>query len=415
MSIITVSNLSKAYRIGKKAERADSFVGMLQESIMAPFRNWKRLGQVNGGENMADNAVHWALREISFDIKEGEVLGVIGRNGAGKSTLLKIMSRITEPTSGEVRVRGRVASLLEVGTGFHPELSGRENVYLNGTILGMHKKEIDRKFDEIVDFSGVEKFLDTPIKRYSSGMKVRLAFAVAAHLDPEILIIDEVLAVGDIEFQNKCMGKMRDVSTGGRTVVFVSHNMPAVQALCKTGVLLSESRLRAFGPIEDVLGTYLANVETRLPQEWERQEKPVAQETPWIDKVKVEFWGSQPTLYLKAEVTLRSYPKYESALMVAIDIHGQQGDWVMQAIPDIAPSIVVAEKTTIEVLIELTPLIPGSYLVGVWVGKSLNSTIDWVREIVQFDVSESPTPGRTAPHSRERGFCVPVSTMKVIS
>jgi lipopolysaccharide transport system ATP-binding protein len=415
MSIITVSNLSKAYRIGKKAERADSFVGMLHESIVAPFQNWKSLGQFVENKNTGDDAVHWALRDISFDIKEGEVLGVIGRNGAGKSTLLKIMSRITEPTSGEVRVRGRVASLLEVGTGFHPELSGRENVYLNGTILGMHKREIDRKFDEIVDFSGVEKFLDTPIKRYSSGMKVRLAFAVAAHLEPEILVVDEVLAVGDVEFQNKCMGKMKDVSTGGRTVVFVSHNMPAVQALCKTGVLLADSKLRAFGPIEDVLAAYSTHTKTRLAQEWEREHKPTCEETPWIDEVKIEFWGSQPKLFLKVLSTVRCSLKYKSPLMVAIDIHGQRGEWVMQAIPDIVPSFFVDGRTIVEVLIEVPPLIPGAYHVGVWIGKALNARVDWVSEIVQFDVTESPTPGRTTPHSSDKGFCVPVSTMKTIS
>ena len=203
-----------------------------------------------------ESDILWALRDVSFEVHEGEVVGIIGRNGAGKSTLLKILSRITEPTHGRAVIRGRVSSLLEVGTGFHPELTGRENIYMNGTILGMRKREIDRKFDEIVDFSGVEKFLDTPIKRYSSGMQVRLAFAVAAHLEPEILIIDEVLAVGDAEFQKKCLGKMQDVARGGRTVLFVSHNMAAVEALCSRGIWMRNGEQRLAGETKHVIACY---------------------------------------------------------------------------------------------------------------------------------------------------------------
>jgi lipopolysaccharide transport system ATP-binding protein len=200
----------------------------------------------------------WALRDVSFDVQQGQVVALIGRNGAGKSTLLKILSRITEPTEGTIRLRGRVASLLEVGTGFHPELTGRENIYLNGTILGMKKREIDRKFDQIVAFSEIEKFLDTPVKRYSSGMYVRLAFAIAAHLEPEILIVDEVLAVGDYAFQKKCLGKMRDVATGdGRTVLFVSHNMGALSQLCELGILLDSGMVRTIGPVKDVIKSYM--------------------------------------------------------------------------------------------------------------------------------------------------------------
>lgn len=255
-TIISVSNLSKAYRIGKKADRADSFIGMLQDSITAPFRNWKRMRSVENIEQETEAELHFALRDVSFELDEGQVLGIIGRNGAGKSTLLKILSRITEPTDGTVRIRGRVASLLEVGTGFHPELSGRENVYLNGTILGMHKKEIDCKFDEIVEFSGVEKFLETPIKRYSSGMRVRLAFAVAAFLDPEILIIDEVLAVGDAAFQKKCTSRMGDIAKGGRTVLFVSHQIGLIQQLCTKGLYLTEGRVAEYGDIDPVINTY---------------------------------------------------------------------------------------------------------------------------------------------------------------
>lgn len=201
----------------------------------------------------------WALKDIDFDIKQGDVVGIIGRNGAGKSTLLKIFSRITAPTTGEITIRGRVGSLLEVGTGFHPELTGRENIYLNGSILGMSRREIESRFDEIVDFSGVEQFLDTPVKRYSSGMYVRLAFSVAAHLDPEVMIVDEVLAVGDAEFQKKCLGKMQDVARSGRTVLFVSHNMHSVATLCRTAVVLERGQLAYYGNVETAISTHLTS------------------------------------------------------------------------------------------------------------------------------------------------------------
>lgn len=247
--IIEVEGLSKRYRLGQFN------AGSLREEAE---RLMLRLRGRGHAAAKADATDFWALKDVSFSVQPGEVLGVIGRNGAGKSTLLKILSRVTEPTSGQVRIRGRVASLLEVGTGFHPELTGRENIYLNGAILGMTRAEITAKFDEIVDFSGVETFLDTPVKRYSSGMYVRLAFAVAAHLEPEVLIVDEVLAVGDAEFQKKCLGKMQDISgKGGRTVLFVSHNMAAVQTLCQRVMLLRSGAIEAIGPNEKVTQEYL--------------------------------------------------------------------------------------------------------------------------------------------------------------
>lgn len=257
--IISAENISKAYRVGTKQERADSLVGLLQASITAPFQRFRAFRQptaVEHEKSMLNEDIHWALRDVSFEIQAGDVVGIIGRNGAGKSTLLKILSRITEPTSGQACLRGRVSSLLEVGTGFHPELSGRENVYLNGTILGMTKREIDKKFDEIVDFSGVEKFLETPVKRYSSGMRVRLAFAVAAFLDPEILIVDEVLAVGDADFQRKCTSRMGHIAGGGRTVLFVSHQIGVIQQLCSKGLYLAGGRVAEFGEINRVVETY---------------------------------------------------------------------------------------------------------------------------------------------------------------
>jgi lipopolysaccharide transport system ATP-binding protein len=267
--IIQIDNISKIFRIGAKERKNRTFREALVDAIAAPVRNMSELRRLTRfDKRQLDNLYDpdqpesnyiWALRDVSFDVQEGEVVGIIGRNGAGKSTLLKILSRITEPTSGEIMLRGRVSSLLEVGTGFHPELTGRENIYLNGTILGMRKREIDKKFDEIVAFSEIEKFLDTPVKRYSSGMYVRLAFAVAAHLEPEILIVDEVLAVGDAAFQKKCLGKMGEVAREGRTVLFVSHNMQAVKTLCSYAVLLDQGRITYSGPTADTIEHYLQN------------------------------------------------------------------------------------------------------------------------------------------------------------
>ena len=242
---IKVENISKRYRIGLKEETKDTFVGAMGSILKSPLGNLKKLKKLTqfSNDNKKHDDIIWALKDVSFEVKKGEVIGIIGANGAGKSTLLKILAQITHPTSGRVELNGRVASLLEVGTGFHPELTGRENIYLNGTILGMTKKEIDSKLEEIIDFSGVEKFIDTPVKRYSSGMRVRLAFSVAAHLDPEILLIDEVLAVGDAEFQKKCLGKMDEVAKGGRTVLFVSHNMGAVEQLCENSMLICKGKM----------------------------------------------------------------------------------------------------------------------------------------------------------------------------
>jgi lipopolysaccharide transport system ATP-binding protein len=257
--IITCDGISKNYRLGVKQSSLQMGLGFTLRGTISDTIH-STLRAIRGDRQNGDrqNSLFWALRDVSFEVERGEVVGLIGHNGAGKSTLLKILSRIVEPTEGIARLRGRVASLLEVGTGFHPELTGRENIYLNGAMLGMRKVEIDRKLDEIVAFSEIEKFLDTPVKRYSSGMYVRLAFAVAAHLEPEILIVDEVLAVGDYAFQKKCMGKMRDVATGaGRTILFVSHNLGALAQLCKHGVLLESGTVKTIGPIEDVIKTYL--------------------------------------------------------------------------------------------------------------------------------------------------------------
>ena len=258
---IRVDGLSKSYQLG--ARRNQGYRTLRESLTSSAAGMWRGLTRAGcrflGKETckeVTDPGKFWALKDVSFEVQPGEVVGIIGRNGAGKSTLLKILSRITEPTSGRAEVRGRMGSLLEVGTGFHPELTGRENIYLNGSILGMSRREIHRKFDEIVAFSEIEQFLDTPVKRYSSGMYVRLAFAVAAHLEPEILIVDEVLAVGDSQFQKKCMGKMRQVGHDGRTILFVSHNMAAVQNLCDTTAIFDAGSLIAQGPTQEMLGMY---------------------------------------------------------------------------------------------------------------------------------------------------------------
>ena len=255
---IRVRNLSKRYRIGLKEEFHDTLISSLVSWTRSPFSNYRKLKKLTKFSDLIQGEdTIWALNNVSFDVREGEVLGIIGRNGAGKSTLLKILARITEPTSGTCHINGRIASLLEVGTGFHSELTGRENIYLNGTILGMGRKEINRKFDQIVDFSGIEKFIDTPVKRYSSGMGVRLAFAVAAHLDPEILLIDEVLAVGDSEFQKKCLNIMGSVARSGRTVMFVSHQMNAITNLCHRVATIENGSIVEIGSPKKVVQNYL--------------------------------------------------------------------------------------------------------------------------------------------------------------
>lgn len=255
---IKVENLSKRYRIALKEELNDTLIGAFSSWIRYPFSNFKRIQKlIKFNEDKYSEDIIWALKDVSFDVKHGEIVGFIGKNGAGKSTLLKILSRITEPTKGYASVNGRVTSLLEVGTGFHPELSGRENVFLNGAILGMSKEETTRKFDMIVNFSGIEKFIDTPVKRYSSGMAVRLAFAIAAHLEPDILIVDEVLAVGDVQFQKKCLDKMRDITKEGRTVLFVSHNMAAIESFCKRVLLIDKGIVLLDGDTQVVIDKYL--------------------------------------------------------------------------------------------------------------------------------------------------------------
>lgn len=317
--IIKVDNLSKRYRIGAAERVNKTFRETIMDGLISPVRNFGRLHRLTSFKNGDERDVIWALKDISFEVNEGEVLGIIGKNGAGKSTILKILSRITKPSSGRAEVFGRVSSLLEVGTGFHPELTGRENIFLNGAILGMRKKEIEQKFDDIVSFAEIDKFIDTPIKWYSSGMQVRLAFAVAAHLEPEILLIDEVLAVGDIAFQQKCLGKMEDVSKGGRTVIFVSHNMGAIRSLCTNAIWLDDGRVAESGPTDKVVTDYEEGQLEHLKESSyvvERNPEDVKNKSFYFSRVEMQNEkGENTTLF-----------KYNDKIVLICDLCGEPGD-----------------------------------------------------------------------------------------
>jgi lipopolysaccharide transport system ATP-binding protein len=393
--VISVEQLSKKYRLGQL------HTDLLSERLSWLLHLRRKPSNADAREDF------WALRDINFTVAEGDVVGIIGRNGAGKSTLLKILSRLTSPTEGRAVIHGRLASLLEVGTGFHPELTGRENIYLNATILGMRRREIDRKFDEIVAFSGVEAFLDTPVKRYSSGMYVRLAFAVAAHVESEILVVDEVLAVGDAEFQKRCLGKMKEVAHGGRTVLFVSHNLAAIRALCNSGVLLDAGRVVAVGTSEYCATLYEARSGHERGPTWQRDFSGT--EPMQIKRVTSSLEGRQPNVTLHVTLTIETTSPHRPAL-VAIDIADSSGTVLLQAIPRlegfIHPNTVPQE---LSIAVDLPPLVPGHYAVSVWLGSHMNETLDEVKEAVEFEITESPTPGRVFPHTRDHGFAVPAS------
>lgn len=300
MSVISVENLSKHYIIDHKKGKGSN---SLRDAITHTVKGWF------GGSGDDEEVTHeefWALRDVNFSIEQGDRVGIVGHNGAGKSTLLKILSKIVEPTTGQVRIRGRVASLLEVGTGFHPELTGRENIYLNGSLLGMKREEIKSSFDEIVAFAGVERFLDTPVKRYSSGMYVRLGFAISAHLNPEIMIVDEVLAVGDADFQKKSLGKMRDNSASGRTIIFVSHNLTAVQALCNKTLYFEKGRLIEQGETNQVVASYLSKVaRTRLRREWDTPEEGPGNDLVRIRRIELIPDYPRDTTHIDVRTPLR--------------------------------------------------------------------------------------------------------------
>jgi lipopolysaccharide transport system ATP-binding protein len=388
---IRVEGLSKLYRLGE-AERYRTLRDSLTDTFLAPFRRLRR-----GTSPKREAETHWALKDISFDVKHGEVIGIIGRNGAGKSTLLKILSRITEPTDGHAEIHGRVGSLLEVGTGFHPELTGRENIFLNGAILGMKKAEILRKFDEIVAFAEVERFIDTAVKHYSSGMYVRLAFAVAAHMEPDILIIDEVLAVGDQRFQNKCLDKMGEVGKEGRTVLFVSHNLAAISSLCSSAILLEQGNLVENDVTDVVLHRYLTDPASRVRSVFcaDMTKTKPDQTLKIIEASLHDLAGRQQNKFAYGDpVVFRAsldgvVPT--APIQFVVQIHTATEVPVLHLMSHYTNECASNRGAvlSVECLLECCPLYPGDYRVSLWVGTSPHQGLDWVRHALMFTM----TPG----------------------
>ncbi len=407
---IRAESLSKLYKLGER-ERYVALRDVLARAWSAPGRVLRRKER----HPLGDSSELWAIKDVCFEIYQGDVVGIIGRNGAGKSTLLKVLARVAKPTRGSAEVHGRVGTLLEVGTGFHPELTGRENVLLSGAILGMKKGEILRKFDEIVAFAEVQKFIDTPVKHYSSGMYTRLAFAVAAHLEPEILIVDEVLAVGDLEFQRKCLSKMKDVSKGGRTVFFVSHNMAAVQTLCTRAIVLKDGYVLAdCESPSDAIAMYSSSAGS-VTNVWQRSAEPHRDALLVFRSMSAHLLGEQPRHRLRIDVELESRHRHSSA-MIAFDVLDAASVPIMQALPSLQPVITYEPQPQhIEVTIDLPPLIPGSYQVTAWVGPHNTSTYDLIHAALSFEVLTGPTPGRSFPHTRDHGHIVPNSALMCAS
>lgn len=407
-TVITVEKIGKMYTISHQQrenhsslrDALTSKLSSIGKKIVTPFfprfpvnlSSDPNLGSMRHGSSVED---FWALKDVSFKVNQGECLGIIGRNGAGKSTLLKILSRITEPTSGSIRIKGRVASLLEVGTGFHPELSGRENIYLNGAILGMHREEIRRKFDEIVDFAEIEKFLDTPVKRYSSGMYVRLAFAVAAHLEPEILIVDEVLAVGDAQFQRKCLGKMEDVSAKeGRTVLFVSHNMNAISTLCTKAIMLGSGEIIANGAVCDVISQYNEKVSGSLTVDNADRGGPggIRIRNVWMEdasgeKISVVLPSQRVCLVLEADVD----PQYQigKKIGVGFGIDTPDGNRLFTTVSTWLSSEIKTsgDRLSVRCHFQSLPFVPGRYLVSASILCQME-TLDCVINCSGFEIKE---------------------------
>ncbi len=386
---IIVKGIGKQYKIGQRENFDKTFRETIMNVFASPLKRLRTLGEKSSGDDL-----FWALREVSFEVQYGEVVGIIGFNGAGKSTLLKILSRVTEPTFGQAIIRGRVGSLLEVGTGFHRELTGRENIYLNGAILGMKKAEIDSKFDKIVAFSEVEEFLDTPVKRYSSGMYVRLAFAVAAHLDPEILIIDEVLSVGDVRFQKKCIGKMRGVAGEGKTVLFVSHNMYSVRQLCTRAILIEHGRIAMDGPVDDVVDHYLQNNYAEkgkvILDNWNGTRKSPG--TARISAVRtLNEQGQVCTGFgigesITFEADLDNLPA--NGFVISFAIKNKQGTFVYHIRSQDSELVTSTSDSsaTVRMTIGQIRLVEGTYYVNIWLGNYLNQLEDIVDSALVFSV-----------------------------
>lgn len=390
--ILEIKNISKKFLIQHNRQPYLS----MRDSIASVFKRSKSVKEE-----------FYALKNVSFNVEEGQCIGIIGKNGAGKSTLLKVLSKITPPTSGSITARGRIASLLEVGTGFHPELTGRENVFFNGSIMGMTRKEIQAKFDEIIDFSGTEKFLDTPLKFYSSGMQLRLAFSVAAFLEPEIMVIDEVLAVGDAEFQKKCMGKMEDVNKHGRTILFVSHDLDVMKSLCKNVVLLHNGEVAKEGNVEEVIFHYL-NTDASKTNTWVRR---TSSANPHFTKLEISLKGSQPKLKLNVSFCVKCTSDMVESF-VSFDILSKTGHPLGQATPTLQPFVKPTEgERQYYVEIDLPGFVPGDYCLDAWIGPYFSETYDWQKQIVEFTILDTPQQGRVHPHAPHTGFFVPESRL----
>lgn len=410
MNAISIKNISKKYVLSHKKKKYQNLKETLNGFVQEFFTS---------KEEQETKEVFWALRGVSFDIEQGDRVGIVGSNGAGKSTLLKVLSRITEPTHGEVKVRGRMASLLEVGTGFHPELTGRENIFLNGAILGMRQDEIRKQFDAIVDFAGIEKFLDTPVKRYSSGMYVRLGFAIAAHLEPEILIVDEVLAVGDSEFQKKSLGKMKDVSSSGRTVLFVSHNATAIQGLCNKAAFLQKGNLVKYGEVGEVLHDYMASISRfQLSQNWENPE-----DAPGNDLVRVKHIEVLPDLIngsknidvrTPLKISFEFWNMLDTAdLNLSVFLYNMTGECVF----NVGSQSKTFSKGLIKGVLEIPGnfLNDGSYYISVMIVKDTSDPVFFMEDAISFDVADfregtnwyGKWPGAIRP------IHIPVKTWKV--
>jgi lipopolysaccharide transport system ATP-binding protein len=419
--VISSKNLGKLYRLGEVGTGSLAHdVNRLWYRVRGKQDPYEKIGVANERTKATNNNWVWALRDVTFDVNQGEVLGIIGRNGAGKSTLLKILSRVTAPTQGEVRVWGRIASLLEVGTGFHPELSGRENIFLNGAILGMRKSEIERKLDEIVEFSGCRRYLDTPVKRYSSGMYVRLAFAVAAHLEPEILIVDEVLAVGDAEFQKKCLGKMKNASrSDGRTVLFVSHNLAAVRSLCTRVICIENGAVVADGRPDTVIQRYLH------AQDGEAFDGQISPNRPRLystgellfTRVSMRANDGSPASVAVTGDSLRFDVEFEvktpiENIMFEVGLLNCEGTQVTQSRNPLhnAPGHTLERgRYRIELVSELT-LFPGEYSVLLGAHYLDGTTIDWVERALDFEVLNAPVDSANHQQWQARGFIRPQDT-----